>query len=409
MTSRWSLLAAGAAVTAAAMACNLPFFAPSAPPAAATLGQLYTAAAQTLAAAESGTASATPATTTPGGFPTVPSATATRTSAPVSLCDAAAFVNDVSIPDGSRLEPGDEFTKTWRLRNVGTCSWTAAYAVVFASGDRMHAPVSVGLPGTVHPGQTVDLSVEMEAPDSKGEYQGYWKLRSAAGNLFGIGAQAQGVFWVKIRVASPVPAYTAYDFARSYCDADWENNNRELPCPGDDGDGKGYVIEVEDAVMENGNAQDFPGLLTVPKAVYNGSITGHYPPVRIRDGDRFQARVNCAHRAFGCNVIFSLQYQIGDGAVRNLGHWNEANEGKFYTIDSDLSSLAGEKVKFILSVSTNGPFDQDRAVWIGPRITRLGSPPDTQTPNPTATRTPTPTPSRTPTPTATPGPDDTGA
>jgi len=398
-------LAAIAVLTAAGLACNLPFFAASTPPAAATLGQLYTAAAQTLAAAQTQAASATPTATATGGFPTVASVTQTRTPAPVVLCDAAAFVRDVTIPDGTTIDPGGGFTKTWRLLNVGTCSWTPGYALVFVSGDRMYAPVSNGFPGNINPGQSVDLSVNMSAPVNNGEYQGYWRLRNTAGTLFGIGAQAQGAFWVKIRVAGP--AYAAYDFARRYCDAVWENNNRELPCPGTEGESKGYVIEIEDAVMENGNAQDDAGLLTVPKDAYNGSITGQYPAVKVRDGDHFQARVNCAYKSYACNVIFSLYYQIGGGSVKSLGHWNEAYEGKSYTIDLDLSSLAGSNVKFILSVTANGAFDKDRALWIGPRISRLGSPPSTETPTPTATGTPTSTPTLTASPTETHSPTPT--
>ncbi|MFH1185471.1 MAG: NBR1-Ig-like domain-containing protein [Chloroflexota bacterium] len=403
-----SLPAAIAGLTAAGLACNLPFFAPTTPPAAATLGQLYTAAARTLAAADSQAGSSTPTATATGAFPTFASLMSTGTPAPVALCDAAAFVRDVTIPDGATVDPGGEFTKTWRLLNVGTCSWTPSYALVFVSGDRMHAPTSAGLPGNINPGQTVDVSLRMSAPFNNGEYQGYWRLRNAAGASFGIGAQAQGAFWVKIRVAGP--SYSAYDFARAYCDAVWENNNRELPCPGSEGDGKGYVIEVEDAVLENGNAQDDPGLLTVPRDAYNGVITGQYPAVKIRDGDHFKAGVNCAHKAFSCNVVFSVYYQIGGGSVKSLGHWNEAYEGKFYSIDLDLSSLAGSNVKFILSVSSNGPFNQDRGLWIGPRISRIGSPPSTATPTSTftatltATGTPSSTPTLTPPPTGTPSP-----
>jgi hypothetical protein len=409
MSKHSGTLAGMGALALAALACNLPFFAPSTPPAAATLGQLYTAAAQTLDAAASQAATVTPTTTPTSAFPTLIGTQSAHTAAPVSLCDAAAFVKDVTIPDGSKLEPGKDFTKTWRLLNAGTCSWTRSYALVFASGDRMHAPVSVGMPGNVNPGQTIDLSVEMSAPDNNGDYQGYWRLRNAAGALFGIGAQAQGAFWVKIRVAGP--AYTAYDFARNYCDAAWENNNRSLPCPGSDGDGKGYVIEIEDAVLENGHDQDAAGLLTVPKDVYNGSILGQYPAIKIREGDHFQAKVNCAYKAHACNVVFSLDYQIGGGAVKNLGHWYEAYEGKWYPIDLDLSSMAGNNVKFILSVTTNGAFDHDRALWVGPRIARLGSPPSTQTSAPTATATATPTQTSTPTasasPTETPTPTNT--
>ena len=315
MTAQTRTVSAISMLAAALMACNLPLFAPGTPPAAATLGQLYTQAAQTLEASQAETGTPTAAQTPTGAIPTVASATSARTPVSTPTCDAAAFVRDVSVPDGTTIQPGADFTKTWRLKNVGTCSWTPAYALVFVSGDRMHGAASVGLPGNVNPGQSVDVSVDLSAPTSNGDYQGYWRLRTAAGEHFGIGAQAQGAFWVKVRVAGST--YEAYDFARNYCEAAWQNNSRDLPCPGSDGDSKGYVIQIEDVILENGNSQDDPGLLTVPKDAYNGSIAGQFPAIRIRDGDHFQARVNCAHRAFSCNVILTLEYQIGGAAVKS--------------------------------------------------------------------------------------------
>jgi hypothetical protein len=162
--------------------------------------------------------------------------------------------------------------------------------------------------------------------------------------------------------------------------------------------------------MEDGKNADQPGLLTVPKDVYAGLITGKYPQIKIRDGDHFQSFVSCARSAHSCNVIFRLEYQIGAGEIRTLGHWNEAYEGKYYSVNIDLSSLAGQNVKFMFTVSANGSSDDDRALWIAPRITRRGTPPATETPTPTSTPTssptttytPTPSPTFTPTPTATP-------
>ena len=118
-------------------------------------------------------------------------------------------------------------------------------------------------PDYVNPGQTIDLSVNMIAPNRDGHFQGYWKLRDPAGVLFGIGAQAQSAFWVDINVSGPT--YTAYDFAANYCNAGWQNNNNDLPCPGSEGDNNGYVIKLDHPVMENGKTEDEAGLLTVPK------------------------------------------------------------------------------------------------------------------------------------------------
>jgi hypothetical protein len=123
--------------------------------------------------------------------------------------DRADFVSDVSYPDGTDVEPGDSFTKTWRLRNNGSCTWTSSYSLVFDHGDAMNGPASVALAGAVPPGGTVDLSVDLQAPNSPGSYQGYWLLRNNSGVLFGIGAGGNTAFWVLIEVPEPTPTATA--------------------------------------------------------------------------------------------------------------------------------------------------------------------------------------------------------
>jgi hypothetical protein len=122
-------------------------------------------------------------------FPTsaVPAATATQD------CDKADFVTDVTVPDGTNMSPGESFTKTWRLKNSGTCSWTPSYAVVFNSGDSMSGPATQAMTTNVNPGQTIDISVDLKAPSTAGDYTGYWKLRNAAGVTF-------ATFYVTIKV-----------------------------------------------------------------------------------------------------------------------------------------------------------------------------------------------------------------
>lgn len=125
-----------------------------------------------------------------------------------TTCDRAEFITDVTIPDGSIFAPGEEFTKTWRIKNNGTCTWTTEYAVIFDNENMMGAASSVSLPGTVSPGETVDISVDMKAPASPGEYQGNWKLRNASGVIFGIGPDADQAFYVEIEVTKPIFAVT---------------------------------------------------------------------------------------------------------------------------------------------------------------------------------------------------------
>ncbi len=120
---------------------------------------------------------------------------------PTPACtNKAAFISDVTIPDNTYVSPGESFVKTWRLRNIGTCTWTTEYALAFVDGHRMGGPASIPLRGPVAPGEVVDLSVALTAPAGFGTYEGKWQLRSADGDLFGTGRNADGVFWMRIVV-----------------------------------------------------------------------------------------------------------------------------------------------------------------------------------------------------------------
>jgi hypothetical protein len=294
------------------------------------------------------------------------------------------------------------FVKIWRIKNIGTCSWTTSYALVFVSGDLMSGPSAAALGRNVNPGETIELPVTLNAPNKNGNYRGYWKLRNASGVLFGFGAQADTAFWVDVNVTGT--SYIAYSFADNYCDAHWENNTSVLPCPGTNDDSNGFVVKLNAPVMENGVTEDEPGLLTSPQDAYNGIISGQYPAFTIQAGDHFRTIVNCQYDSKKCNVVFRLDYKK-NGQIKTLASWYEIYEGKYYPVDLDLSALAGETGKFILVVGANGAQKGDNAIWLNPHILRQGTPPSTFTPTPTSTPTstsaPTSTPTATPTPTST--------
>ena len=180
------------------------------PDVAATLAPMYTAAAQTLEALTSQVVvPATPiplAPPTPTGIPptqtlaVVIPPSVPNTPVPVTRCDWAAFVVDVSVPDGSTIAPSTAFAKTWRLKNIGTCTWTSAYQLVFYNGNAMGGPASQPLTSTVAPSQMVDISVSLTSPIVAGPYRGYWMLQNPSGARFGFGAQANTAFWVDIKV-----------------------------------------------------------------------------------------------------------------------------------------------------------------------------------------------------------------
>jgi hypothetical protein len=114
------------------------------------------------------------------------------------LQDSAEFMADITVPDGTVLKPGESFNKTWRLRNNGTSTWTADYKLVFSHGDDLQAPARTNIPIQVAPGDTVNIFVELKAPQQPGEYIAHWMLMNANGELFGV-ADNQTIY-VKIEV-----------------------------------------------------------------------------------------------------------------------------------------------------------------------------------------------------------------
>ena len=113
-------------------------------------------------------------------------------------CNLASFVTDVTIPDDTTFLVEKPFTKTWRLKNVGTCTWTAGYKLVFDSGERMSGPETQPLTAVaVAPGEEVDVSVNMIAPAVAGTYKSNWKIKDEKGEVFGL---SSGAFYVQIRV-----------------------------------------------------------------------------------------------------------------------------------------------------------------------------------------------------------------
>ena len=155
---RWIALACLVGLLAGLAACNMPS------PGTPTVGGIEfirTSAARTLDAISTNmagqrgtpvavetktTVSPVPKTPLPGVSQTsaksLPPATATITGT-LQACDQVTFIRDVSIPDGTFLLPGTAFTKTWELKNSGSCAWNSMYTLVFANeGDLMGGAVS---------------------------------------------------------------------------------------------------------------------------------------------------------------------------------------------------------------------------------------------------------------------------
>ncbi len=173
------------------------------------INALYTMAAETVIAELTQTAavnSATPeiiatktqglstATTVPTSIKTAtptftktPEVTATIAvieSPTAQTCDNAAYVADISVPDKTEMSPGQNFEKTWLIKNTGTCTWGEGYHLVFGYDQEMNGQARP-LSTIISPEETVEVTVVLTAPFESGEYWSYWRMANTAGTNFG--------------------------------------------------------------------------------------------------------------------------------------------------------------------------------------------------------------------------------
>ena len=179
----------------ATLACNLPggnSREEASPTPEANLGDPNAATATFTATVED---SGTPNDSTP---------THTATTSPEGEEDEAScllesdYVADVTVPDNTEFAPSTAFTKTWRIKNSGSCQWESGTLLLFVSGDAMGGPASVPAPVTAV-GANTDINVNFAAPASPGTYRSNWQLQSSEGVRYG------ATVYVQIVVPAPDP------------------------------------------------------------------------------------------------------------------------------------------------------------------------------------------------------------
>jgi hypothetical protein len=355
------------------VACNLP----SNAPATEEPNMVFTAAALTVQAqltqpAPFNTPTLPPTLSTPlstnmaSVLPTLAAPTFPPAASSTPQCDLARFVRDVTIPDGTIYTPGTTFTKTWRLRNEGTCTWSG-YSLVFDRGEQMNgaSPTTIG---TVSPGQEIDISVTLTAPSTAGSYRGYWRIRNASGALIPVLGGTDGAsFFVDISV---VVASSGFDLYTRAADATWANSSGDITFGGPDTNANGFAMYKNGLKLEDGSTST--KILEIhPQRISDGTMTGLFPPYLVVSGEHFKAQVGFLALADGScgagNAKFRLNYKEAV-VLKPLGEWTETCDGALRNIDIDLSSLAAKTVQFELAVLANGSAGQDWAVWVGPRV-----------------------------------------
>lgn len=111
-------------------------------------------------------------------FGTIPAAN------PTASCYAMSFVTDITIQDNTTMTPGQTFTKTWKVRNTGSCAWDAGFKFSFTGGNAMNG-TTYTLPQSVATNAETEISVDMTAPSTAGTARGNWRMSTAGGQFFG--------------------------------------------------------------------------------------------------------------------------------------------------------------------------------------------------------------------------------
>jgi len=278
-------------------------------------------------------------------IPPLPTITPLPTKTPLP-CNMATFIKDVTIPDDTEFEPGDTFTKTWRLKNLGTCTWTSEYDLVFDDGDVMGGDIESQLTsGTVAPGQTVDISIELTAPATEGTYRGNWRLRDENSVIFGLTTGKS--FWVQIKVVAPAASHQITLSSIGSKSGSVLSNGTvisEIPDVGDTSGNKGSQAFVSFDIS------GIPTGATITEVKVNFSAY-------VTDGDPFGG--------LDCLYAYAQSYQpldAGDytapGATNELVSWCSTGELDAITVEEDLkqqlqSELGGNWLQLRLQFKDN--------------------------------------------------------
>jgi hypothetical protein len=150
---------------------------------------------------------------TPSSTPTptyTPSPTPTNftpepTEAP---CNALRFVAHVTYPPGSIVQPDTGFFKIWSVQNIGSCTWTPSYSLVYYSGFQLGGRSPRYLGGYFQPGEFVQIGIQLYSNPQPNTYQSNWILKDAQGNTFGGGSSGDQPLLVEIIVPGQSQPYT---------------------------------------------------------------------------------------------------------------------------------------------------------------------------------------------------------
>ena len=135
-------------------------------------------------APDSSSALFVPATPAPPTAVIIVTPTLRNTTSPNECLDGLSYISDLTIPDGSQVEPGSSLDKRWEVQNTGTCNWNEQYRLRLIAGEELGASAEQALPPT-RAGSNVVIRIIFQAPLEPGSYRPAWQAFNPAGQSFG--------------------------------------------------------------------------------------------------------------------------------------------------------------------------------------------------------------------------------
>jgi hypothetical protein len=94
------------------------------------------------------------------------------------------FFQDLTLPDGTQVSPGERLDKRWLVQNAGTCNWDERYQVRLEAGPNMGVPAVQAL-FPARSGLELTIRMNFVAPDEPGIYRSAWQAYDPDGTSFG--------------------------------------------------------------------------------------------------------------------------------------------------------------------------------------------------------------------------------
>lgn len=112
-------------------------------------------------------------------------------------CNDGAYIGETKPFDGDSIKVNAEFAKGWTILNTGTCTWDEGYIFDYLqdyfppeANVSQLAGYDIALKKNTaeeytKPKHSQSFIVKLKAPNTVGQYKGYWKMKDDAGNYFG--------------------------------------------------------------------------------------------------------------------------------------------------------------------------------------------------------------------------------